>query len=254
MRTAICLLCVEPFPNHVRFLRNIVGDYSKFMLCDRSANGYTDNTIKFITVDDDICSAQGYKNSNYCVKKNPSAWDKAFYYFSFVDTSYDYVWFLEDDVFVSSIYAISNIDQKYGNADLVCKGNGMNATGEPDGWSHWCQLDGKHPLPWYISMICVCRISNALLQKIKEYVENNNTLFFLEAMPNTLAMHNNLSVVNPIEFQSIMPKSEIGKRVRRFNKDGTYTWIQTRIDHVEPNYFYHPMKDFHLHDKFRIHH
>lgn len=253
MKTAICLLCVEPFPSHVQFLTNIVGDYTKFMLCDRSKNEYTDGAIQFITLDDDICSAQGYKNSNYCVKKNPSAWDKAFYYFSVVDTSYDYVWFLEDDVFVSSIYAISNIDQKYGIADLLCKGNGMNQDGHIDGWSHWSQIVDKHPLPWYISMICVCRISNALLQKIKEYVENNNTLFFLEAMPNTLAMHHNLTVINPIEFQPIMPNAEIGKRIRQFNTNGKYTWVQTKLDPVEPDHFYHPMKDFSLHDNFRIH-
>ena len=251
MKNAICLLCVEPHPSHVKFLSNIVGDYTKIMLCDRSTNGHTDKEIQFITVDDHTCSSQGYENSNYCIKKNPSAWDKAFYYFSVLDPSYDYVWFLEDDVFVSSIYAIPNIDGRYGNADLLCKGNGMNATGCMDGWTHWSELEGKHPLPWYISMICVCRISNALLQKIKEYVENNHTLFFLEGMVNTIAMHHNLTVVNPVEFQPIMPNAEIGKRVRRFH-EGKYTWIQTRIDDVKPDHFYHPIKDFSLHEQFRI--
>lgn len=252
MKSAICLLCVEPHPGHVKFLEKISGDYTKIMLCDRSTGGYTSDIVQFITIDDNICSSEGYRNMNYCVPKNPSAWDKAIYYFCKIDPSYDYVWFLEDDVFVSSIHAVSNVDKIYGHADLLCKENTIITDGHTSGWTHRFQALEHHPLPWYISMICACRISRALLQKIKEYVDIHHTLFYLEIMVNTISMHHDLTVVNPIELRTIMPSSEVGKRVRRYNKDGKYTWVQQTMDHVEPNYFYHPMKDFALHDKFRL--
>ena len=42
----------------------------------------TNNTnIEFIKIDDNEFFNSGYKNSNCCIKKNPSAWDKVFYYF-----------------------------------------------------------------------------------------------------------------------------------------------------------------------------
>jgi hypothetical protein len=251
MKSAICLLCIEPDPCHVKFLERISGEYTKIMLCDRSTNGYTSDIIQFINIDDNVCYNEGYTNMNYWVPKNPSAWDKAMYYFCKIDPSYDYVWFLEDDVFVSSIQAISNMDKNYSEGDLLCKENIINLDGHTDGWTHWAQVLDRHPLPWYISMICACRVSKSLLQKIKEYVDNNHRLFFLEIMLNTIAMHNGLTVVNPIELQKIMASSEVGKRVRRY-KHGKYTWVQQSIDNVQPDYFYHPMKDFALHDKFRL--
>jgi len=251
MKSAICLLCVEPHPSHVKFLESISGEYTKFMLCDRSNGDYTSDIVQFLTIDDNVCSSEGYKNTNYCVPKNPSAWDKAFYYFCKIDPSYDYVWFLEDDVFVSSIHAVSNIDKIYPEGDLLCKENRINTDGHTDDWMHWVQIVDRHPLPWYISMICACRMSKALLEKIKKYVDIHHTLFFIEGMVNTICMHHGLTVINPVELQKIMPSSEVGKRVRRY-KHGKYTWVQQSIDHVQPNYFYHPMKDFGLHDNFRL--
>jgi hypothetical protein len=251
MKSAICLLCVEPHPSHIKFLESILGEYTKIMLCDSSTGGYTSDIIQFINIEDNVCYNEGYKNMNYCVPKNPSAWDKAMYYFCKIDPSYDYVWFLEDDVFVSSIDAVSNMDKKYPECDLLSKQNTKITDGHTSEWIHWQQGLDHHPLPWYISMICACRLSKALLQKIKEYVDNNHTLFFLEIMVNTLSMHHDLTVVNPVELQNIMPTAQVGKRVRRY-KNGKYTWVQQSIDNVEPNYFYHPMKDIDLHDKFRL--
>ena len=83
MNIAICLLCVEPNDIHVKFMNRISGNYTKFMLCDKSTGNYSSekNNITFLNINEEECSNLGYKNSNCCIPKNPSAWDKVFYYF-----------------------------------------------------------------------------------------------------------------------------------------------------------------------------
>jgi hypothetical protein len=249
MNIAICLLCVEPNDIHVNFMNRISGNYTKIMLCDSSTSKYSsNNTITFLKIDDQISSNLGYKNSNCCIPKNPSAWDKAFYYFCEVNTSFDYVWIIEDDVFIPSINTISYLDNTYGEADLLSKENCLYT--KDSTWTYSKEIIGKHQEPWYSSMVCATRLSNKLFQKIKEYVYNHHTLFFIETMINTIAMHNNLLVKNPIELSSIMPKPEPGKRFRTCI-NGKIVWVPN-LTEFKINNLYHPFKDINLHDTYRI--
>lgn len=70
-------------------------------------------------------------------------------------------------------------------------------------------------------------MSQALLQKIKEYVEQHKTLLFLEFMFNTLAQHNNLKIDNPAEMSQIIYRRS------------------TPLIDINPGWLYHPIKSFH---------
>lgn len=54
------------------------------MLCDDNNSNTNIQNIEIIKIDDNECFNKGYKNSNCRLEKNPSAWDKVFYYFSWL--------------------------------------------------------------------------------------------------------------------------------------------------------------------------
>ena len=74
-------------------------------------------------------------------------------------------------LFIPSINTISYLDNTYGKADLLSKGNGLCT--DLSSWSYWKEVIGKHQEPWYCSRVCSARISNKLFENIKKYVSNN---------------------------------------------------------------------------------
>jgi hypothetical protein len=221
------------------------------MLCDDNNCDIDNNTnIEFIKIDDTECFNNGFKNSNCCVEKNPSAWDKVFYYFCKLNPNkYDYVWIVEDDVFVPNNDAFWNLDNKYGKADLLCRSNTCNLS--INDWQLWYTINNKYDLPWYSSMVCCCRISNQLFLEIGKYVENHKQLFFIEAMINTIANHKKLSIKQVEEFENIIAKASIGNRYRHFS-NGKIIWMTKSIENIKENYIYHPVKNIELQEQYRI--
>lgn len=247
---AICLLCVKPNQIHIDFLNTII-NYKLFMLCDDNNCNIDNNTnIEFIKIDDTECENNGFKNSNFFINKNPSAWDKVFYYFSKIKSNqFDYVWILEDDVFVPNNDAFYNLDHKYGIADLLCRSNCCNST--LNSWKLWHTANNKYELPWYSSMMCCCRISNKLFQEIGKYVEEKGELFFIEVMINTIANHKKLIIKEVEEFENIIAQAQIGNRYRFFSK-GKIIWMTKSIPNIRNNYLYHPVKNIELQEFYRI--
>ena len=250
---AICLLCVKPTTTYVEFLNRIT-NYKLFILCDDntcSINQFNNTDIKFIKISDTICYNNGFKNSNsYCISKNPSAWDKVFYYFSKINKNFDYVWILEDDVFVPNSDAFYYLDNKYKDADLLCKSN-INYIVDNVENNLWSSATNKYDLPWFKSMVCCCRISNKLFDEIAKYVEQNKELFFIETMINTIAYHKNLSIKEVEEFLYIQPKPTPGNRFRKII-NGNIIWMTKSIIDLRKNYLYHPVKNLEIHEKYRI--
>jgi hypothetical protein len=82
-------------------------------------------------------------------------------------------------------------------------------------------------------MTCACRISNKLLGLIKNYVSNNNSLTFHEALFNTLAYQNNCKINTPTELSTIHYRTE---------------W---NIYELNLNNLYHPIKDINIHNNLR---
>jgi hypothetical protein len=113
---AICLVTFRPNKIWCEFLNVfkkykifIIVDDNKLDLCDFK-NNY--ENINFIQIKNETCKLNGYINTNFFIRLI-SGWDKALYYFGVENKMYDYVWFIEDDVFFYNEDTIVNIDNKY---------------------------------------------------------------------------------------------------------------------------------------------
>jgi len=249
--SAICLLCVKPNKIHIDCI-NTISNYKLFMICDDNNCNIEYNTnIEFIKIDDNECFEKGFKNSNCCVNKNPSAWDKVFYYFAKINPiKYNYVWILEDDVFVPNNDVFCNLDNKYGDADLLSKSHHNYIVYNIDSFL-WKSATDKYELPWFSSMVCCCRISNQLFEEIGKYADEKGELFFIEIMINTIADHKKLVVKEVEEFENIVAKPVQGNRYRHFSQ-GRMIWMTKNILNFRDNYIYHPVKNIELHEEYRI--
>ncbi len=229
----LCLLCVKLSPELLTFAKQLSIHHKIFIMVDNNDTKLPNiiDNINILQMDDQECINLGYKNASATLKKNPVTWDKVFYYFSNIDTNFNHIWFVEEDVFVPTFDYFSKLDQKYPNIDLICKNHIAHKTDKQQ-W-HWSRAKGNIPKPWFRSILCCHRQSRRNLQKVKEYVQKNGKLLFLEFLINTLASHNNHSVKTLPEFKTI-------------------TW-RNKIDenNININNLYHPVKDLKKHLEYR---
>jgi hypothetical protein len=228
----ICLLCVCPSERVLSFAEEYSATHPVVVVCD-DPECKTPETDKFtfVKLTDEVCKSSGYNNSNNAIMKRPSAWDKAIYHFCVQDTAPNYVWFLEEDVFVPRANLFKELDQRYPTTDFIMKQH-VKDTDDPS-FEFWYEGDGKMERPFYRSLVCTARVSRALLNKVKELHDTKHTLVFIEIMFNTLAVNNGLTMEMPSELQSIIFR---------------HTWTE---DTVNENQFFHPIKDTALHDTYR---
>ena len=227
MKSAVALLTVRPSEETLAFAKELqTKGHAVYVIADDS--NYKGN-MPVIQYSSDTMIENGYKDLLlfYTSKGRPCSWEKAMYHFCIVETKHDHVWFIEEDVFVSSANALSNLDSKYPNADLLSKEHAscMNASD----WPNWMLAKDKLPLPWFKSMVCASRISRKLFSKVAEYAKENKYLVFHEFLLNTLAHHSNLLVKTPEELSGIMWK---------------FHWY---IPNMKKGYLYHPVKETALH-------
>ena len=207
--------------------------YKVFIMVDDNSTKYPSkiNGVNILQIDDKKCISLGYKNASRTLKKNPVTWDKVFYYFSNVDTKFEHIWFIEEDVFIPRFNLILELDKQNPTEDLLCKQDIPEIT-DTEKW-HWKIGKGKISKPWYRSLLCCHRQSNRLLQRIKDYCEEKNSLLFLEMMVNTLAHQNNYKVKPLPNLQTI-------------------TWRQKfKIDDILQDNLYHPMKNLKQQKEYR---
>ena len=160
------------------------------------------------------------------------------YYFNTNNIDYEYVWFIEEDVFIPHIYTILNIDNKYPNYDLLCNSNNYNTTPQGENIKKWnwysyfkkyCYLKP----PYFTSMICAIRCSKKMLNTIHKYTVHYKTLFMDEVLFNTLAYRDNLSIKVVSELKNI-------------------TWNNKfKFNNIKNNLLYHPIKNTNTHNIYR---
>ena len=213
--------------------------YDVFVIVDDNSHDYAElretyKTLTFIQVNNEICSNSGMKNtSTMTLKKDVTGWDKALYWFAFVNTKYDYIWFSEDDVFFYNEQTLVNIDTKYNGADLLC--NSSFDEGKLNEWL-WNRISISFSPPYYCGMMCICRMSRKMIESLKDYAVKNNTVFFLEALFPTIAKKYNLECVHsPCEFDTVTWQ----------NQHPIYAFCTDKL--------YHPMKVMSEHIKLRSH-
>lgn len=201
MNNNICIISKRPRAVWLDFFAEFT-HYKVFFLI-HNAIGFEVEEIEgkypmfhFIHVDDDIRI-----HSHFCDDCSPYevAWHKALYYFSMENLNFDNTWFLEDDVFFHNENTLRMIDDKYSDSDYLSSTVSQYDGSDANVW-HWYQ---NHETQLYNSMVYVVRMSRTLLQKIDEYAQTNNTLFYIEAMLPTIAHKNNLICNSPDELTHI---------------------------------------------------
>ena len=244
-KIAIVFITTKPLNDWLHFINNLSKpNYNIYVSIDNDDYVVSNNykNIHYINYSQKECEQKGFNHAlaPFHVDR-PSGWDKAIYHFCVKDTSYDYVWFVEDDVFVPTIDTISNIDKKYPKSDLLCTGDNNNQesfctvfdieTKQQTKW--WYHLAfGKIQLPWATSMVCACRLSKKLLTLINKYVKEHNTLLYHEFMFTTIALHNKLIVNYPEELKILW----------------RYNWT---FEEMNVNNLYHPVKSISRQLEFR---
>jgi hypothetical protein len=239
-KTAIALLTRNPVEAWVNFLKDFK-NYDVFFIVDDNIFNYTKlyervrPQINFVQIDNKICESLGYKYANtvFMPSKKVIAWDKAFYYFGVVNTNYDDVWFIEDDVFFKSENDLLNIDARYNSNQVLTKSHMSTENGQHNGW-FWPRLKIHAEMPYFKCMVCACRLSRSLFESIDNYVKKQGELFFIEALIPTLTRKNNLSHAFVKELETI-----------HYDKK----WEET--DFLTPNNLYHPAKKFDMHKELR---
>jgi hypothetical protein len=160
-------------------------------------------------MDNDYVESKNYINSSsiYLNFNKVIGWDKALLFFNELTkykktkNKYNFIWFLENDVWFFDETTLLNIDNKYFESDLL-----TNKYGEKDNeliWP-WNVIKKDENFKYYKSLICGCRFSQKMIESIDEYVNEFKTLLFIEIMFPTLAFKNNLIYRCPDELNKIL--------------------------------------------------
>lgn len=233
----ICFLTVRPnelFYNYVKQLKN---NNTDIYICIDD-NNYNipnyDDYIPIIKLDNRLCEINGFKSTVLSFNNRAVSRDKALYYFCKNNINYEYIWFIEEDVFIPDIDTINNINNKYKNADLLAAKN--NIINQKTLEWHWPYIYTQImiDLPYSCSMICAIRCSKRLMECINNYAILYNDLFMDEALFNTLAVHNKLDIKTPEELSTIVYQHDWKK------------------DDIKKNYLYHPIKNINKQYEYRI--
>jgi hypothetical protein len=257
----IALICFKPNDIYLDFL-NKFSNYEVYIIIDDNSVNYSAlyftkyNNLKFIQMPERICINYGFTNVNQIgVKKRVSGWDKALCYFAFTTNvdintnenantnANEKVWFIEDDVFFHSEDTMLKIDAKYPDCDLLSNCDFKPATNMNE-WL-WPIIQIKLEEPYYCGMMCAIRLSQNVLDRIRDYATLNKELFFLEALFPTLSKatakesDEELNCCCPDELKTVV-----------FRHDYTYEKVSLNkykgIDNI-----YHPVKNILKHEEFR---
>ena len=233
---AICFISREYNKILFDFAETCADLYDVYIIVDdNSPINISSNKIKIIQIDEKECIKYNYIKSTYRFEQDVSGWDKAFYYFC-NKVNYDYVWFIEDDVFIANVNVLNNIDIKYPNSDMLCQNNKkINKDFPKKNFNLPKLIKKKLNFKLYQTMCCAIRISKLVLKLISSTVNIHHQLFFHELFILSLVIHNKLSY-------NVIP--ELKNIVYRKNWD-IYTLK------VNPNKLYHPIKDMNLQKEIR---
>lgn len=249
----ICLITRIPNKTWCDFLNGFT-KYKIYIILDDNDFDLTEfentyNHIKFIKVENEKCKINGYTDMNeFIMNKSITGWEKALYYFTIENTDYDFIWFIEDDVFFYNEDTIVEIDKQYPDEDLLTNeveneyidgkqeyiesvlDEKLNRKQHP--W-HWDRINILIPPPYYACMACAIRCTPNMLKHVNDYAKEYKQLFFLEALFSTIAIRNNLKYKTPTEFNTIKYQA---------------SYIKEHIDNI---HIYHPVKHMIDHDEFR---
>jgi len=234
--SCICLICHKPNNIYLDFLKTFTSYDIVVVIDDFSINYYNDEYYQkeypnfvFVQLDNVNCMENGFQMANLALNKMVSGWDKAIYFFSFYYKEYDYIWYIEDDIFFYNENVFQNIDMKYPDSDLLVK---QIDERDDEKWL-WDAVINHLPEPHYNSLVCVCRVSKQLLSCIYDYVKKYKQLIFIEMLFTSVAKANNLKCDCPHELVPVIYR---------------YDW---NVNNVNKLQLFHPVKDLILQAEMR---
>jgi hypothetical protein len=232
---------------------------------------YDKNAINIIKLDETEVKNEGYFNSNNNMRNQVSSRDKAFYYFNRINhTDYKHIWFIEEDVFIPTTKTISNIDNKYPDCDYMSNTyfivdndvnnldnfNNINKEfpfikyNENHFYESWAfndfNLINYYGFPWLKGMTCAIRVSKNFLKNIDIFAIKHKSLIIDEIFYLTLSVHNNLSIINPIELSPIVFRCDFN------NIDKITNSLYWNLNDIREDYLFHPIKDLNFQNKLRL--
>lgn len=241
MKIAVAFLTTTVQENTLKFAQEVNNcGFDTFIISDNyyPTTEKNPNSPEIIHIPDETCEKFGWMNCNISsssthIKKNPIAWDKYLLFFCEYAVDYDFVWVFEDDCFIESVQTIQKLHLKYSSFDLVTPNNFKN-DGTAMDW-HWREIYPIIDGPYAYSMVCAAGMSRKMFNAILDFKNKNNSLFYQEVMFNTLALQNDLKVIDPKELKSIVWMGEWG--INEFL--------------LLPDNVFHPRKDIENHYELR---
>lgn len=194
MNCNVCLLASSPNKSWLDFLYTF-RHYSVSVIIDDNTIVYEEihaqyPSIKFVQIPDSLCRSTGFINcAPPPAKKKPNVWDKALYYYSYMNLDYNTIWFIDEGAFFNDENTLLNIDATYEQStDLLSQQYNI----EPN-WMHWPNIKMVLPKPHYYSLLYACRVSKKIIEAVKLYADQYKTLFFVEALIPTLCNNSNMT-------------------------------------------------------------
>ncbi len=211
---AVCFLTVRPVPEMLHFAEELAFDGLKygidvFVIVDDNTYkipSSTSSNVQILQIPNEKCVTYGYQQTMYVTTRRIqiATWDKALLYFCELNTKYSFVWLIEDDVFIPSVHAFRSIHQLYSRtSDLIVQRVIPNWSAKIEGWPHWSLAIGKLVPPWYRSNAQAMGLSQRLLDTIADNVRWRGINTYHEFLPQTLSINLNMTVVSPIEFDTL---------------------------------------------------
>ncbi|CAF0985691.1 unnamed protein product [Adineta ricciae] len=245
--TAVCFLTVRPMNETLEFADRLARAVQQdnidvfVMVDDNSFKVPSSETsiVKLVQISNKQCVIHGYQHIMYVYSKpiQISSWDKSLLYFSKLNTNYSFVWLLENDLFIPSVGAFRAIHELYSNtSDLIVKRVDPNFDGNQEAsWPHWKLAYGKLPPPWFESMTNAVGFSRRFLKTVDNYIRWRGIGTFHEYFFQTLGFNENMTVVSPTEFDTLVWRR-------------SYSWQDIERN---PSNWWHPVKNLSLHDIWR---
>lgn len=205
-------------------------------------NCFSNNSINFLTVcdsktldiDKSLLDSGFYNLTRSPYIKKPSAWDKSFYFIEQQKLyySYDYFFFIEDDIWSYEYISIIKFMMECDNydSDLITKC--IRSKSHHPTWKHWKEdyiNEFKFPSQ---SFNPLCRLSKQIVQKILDYRKEKQKFNFHEIIFASICLENNFTYLNYIE------NNDINKYIGKIQ----YYPILTK-DLIKDQLIHHPVKD-----------
>ena len=150
----------------------------------------------------------GFYGAEVYHEGGPHSWAKSTFFICRLAPKYDYVWLMEDDVYIPSMASFIAMLRLSGYQDLVVKS--LTSHNDSLGWVHWEHAE-KHysfPEPWYESLVCVIGMSNTMIIKVDDYIHQFQKMGFVEYFFPSIAVHNNLTISNPSTLSTIKDQGD----------------------------------------------